>query len=154
MHLANARKRLGAQTREEAVAKAIGLGLIDPQRRDSPQVPVYLSVTSGCCQPGETCSPPEPRRLDVEQRIVDGKLEFEVPEVGFRFVLSDPSEIKAILIRRRGTEVSVQPFFRNVDRNLRELGYHISSDRGSCECWGAGCACFPIEKDAKAKTTT
>jgi len=30
MHLANARKKLGAQTREQAIAQAVKRGLIDP----------------------------------------------------------------------------------------------------------------------------
>jgi hypothetical protein len=146
MHLAHARKRLGAHTREDAVAMAVSLGLIEPQRSDTPQaIPIYLIVAESSYKPDEACAPGKPRLLDVEQRIFDGKLEFEVREVGFRFVLSFPNEIKAVLIRCCGIEVHVQAFYRHVNKNLHESASRATSGDRSCECWGTGCVCFPIE---------
>ncbi len=140
MHLASARRRLGAQTREEAVAMAVSLGLIKPRR--TPQaIPVYLVLTEKL---GETDTPVEPTLLDVEQRIVENQLEFEVKEVGFRFVLHWADDISAVIIRCRGNETSVQPFYRDVGKHLRGA-YHATSGDQACECWGSGCLCFPLD---------
>jgi hypothetical protein len=145
MHLANARKRLGAHTREEAVAKAVSLGLIKLRRTDKAQaIPVYLIVGEISCKPDEACAPAVPRLLNVEQRIVEDRLEFEVKEVGFRFALSNAHDIKAVLIRWRGTEVNVQPFYWDVNRNIHETPCRSTSGGRTCECWGTGCSCFPL----------
>jgi DNA-binding CsgD family transcriptional regulator len=152
MHLANARKRLGAHTREEAVAKAVSLGLIALRRTDKPQaVPIYLVVGQHSCKPEDLGAPAVPRLLDVEQRIVEDKLEFEVKEVGFRFVLSNAHDIRAVLIRWRCTEVNVQPFYWDVNRNLHETACHSTSGGRTCECWGTGCSCFPLAEADKPR---
>ena len=144
MHLTNARKRLGARTREQAVAQAVSLGLIDlPRGEAPPKISIYLSGSQHPCQP-DGAGRIEPRLIDVEQRIIDGKLEFEVREVGFRFVVSDAANLKAVVIRWRGTDVSVQSFYRNLSPKTESLS-QCSDGNNTCECWGAGVTCFPIE---------
>jgi DNA-binding CsgD family transcriptional regulator len=144
MHLTNARKRLGARTREQAVAQAVSLGLIDLPRGEAPTtISIFLSGSQRPCQP-EGAGRIEPRLIDVEQRIIDGKLEFEVREVGFRFVVSDAANLKAVVIRWRGTDVSVQSFYRDGSPKTETLSQR-SDGTNTCECWGAGVTCFPIE---------
>jgi len=140
MHLASARRRLGAQTREEAVATAVGLGLIKP-RLTLQTIPIYLVCAE---KPDEGHSPAAPTRLNVEQRIVGNKLAFEVKEVGFGFVLDGADDISAVIIRRRGNETTVQPLYRDVGKHLRAAYRTTSGDR-ECECWGSGCLCFPLD---------
>ncbi len=141
MHLASARRRLGAHTREEAVATAVSLGLIKP--RHAPQtIPIYLVFTES---PDEAHTPAAPTLLDVEQRIVENKLEFEVKDVGFRFVLDGADDIAAVIIRCRGNETTVQPFYRDVSKHLQGA-YHATSGSHECECWGSGCLCFPLDR--------
>lgn len=138
MHLANARTKLGASTREQAIARAIECGLIDPTRREVPQKAlVYLSVAERACVPGEACELSEPRRLDVPQTVVNGTVELEVAEVGFKFALPEPDALQAVHVRVVGTEVTVQPFYKGANEKRQRAFSYSSSGEKSCVCWGA-----------------
>lgn len=146
LHLANARRKLGARSREQAVALAVKLGLIEAQQSDvKRQAVVFLSVAEHAAAPGEPCRLSEPRPLEVERTISGGNVELDVEEIGFKITLAEPDALLAVHVRVVGTDVTIQPLYRGPgERGQRTVTYSSSGDK-SCVCWDAA-ACVPSEK--------
>lgn len=77
-------------------------------------------------------------KIDIDYKINDNKLTFEIPEIGSKPSLGEAEYIESIVIRMCDGKASVQALYSDMDKTAMAA----CCNAGGCSCYASGgCSC-------------